>query len=206
MVDMTHADSVNRRHARDPDPYPNYRWLRENAPVSPLYSPHGAGRTWLVTSYELARACLIDPRLSNDSRKARAGQEGSEEEVTARGLLELDRPEHARLRGIVHHAFTSQATASWRPMIERECHAAIDRFAGQDGADLVADFAVPVPVAIIHEVLGIPPGERKDSGRTFDLFFRAGLAQPSDPDAYQELLGYVDFLISYKNSTRATMS
>jgi cytochrome P450 len=199
---MASAESVAGRLAGDPDPYPNYQWLRENAPVSPLYSPYGAGRTWLVTSYELVRACLSDPRLSNDSRKARAGPDNSEDEATARGLLELDRPEHARLRRIVTHAFSPQAAARWRPMIEDECHAAIDRFAGHAEADIVADFAVPVPVAVIYEVMGIPPGERKDATRTFDLFFRAGLAQPGDPDAYQELLGYVDFLIGYKRQHR----
>jgi cytochrome P450 len=199
---MIEAESVNGKLAGDPDPYPNYQWLREHAPVSPLYSPYGVGRTWLVTSYELARACLSDPRLSNDSRKARTGPDHGEDEATARGLLELDRPEHARLRRMVSHAFSPQATARWRPMIERECHAAIDRFAGRTEADIVADFAVPVPVNVIHEVLGIPPGERKDATRTFDLFFRAGLAQPNDPDAYQELLGYVDFLIGYKQQHR----
>ena len=54
----------------DPDPYPNYAWLREHAPVSELFTPHREGTTWLVTSYDLARGCLVDARLSNDDRNS----------------------------------------------------------------------------------------------------------------------------------------
>ena len=199
---MTPVEPVSGQRVGDPDPYPAYAWLREHAPVSLLFSPYGAGKTWLVTSYDLAKACLNDPRLSNDSRKARSGPDDAEDEATTRGLLNLDRPEHDRLRGMVSRAFSPQAVARWRPMIERECHAAIDRFADQTEAELVGDFALPVPVAIIHEVLGIPREERKDAARCFDLFFRAGLAQPNEPEPYQELLGYVDHLISYKGRHR----
>lgn len=195
---MTPAESARRPRACDPDPYPNYAWLQENAPVSLLYSPHGTGRTWLVTSYELARDCLSDPRLSNDSRKARTGPDLDQDEATARGLLHLDRPDHTRLRGMVSRTFSRSASERWRSLIGRECHAAVDRLAGRAEADLVSDFALPVPVAIIHEVLGVPPGARKDAARCFDLFYRAGLAQPSEQAAYQELLGYIDHLVSYK--------
>lgn len=198
---MTPAESVSRQRA-DPDPYPTYAWLREHAPVSLLFSPFGAGKTWLVTSHELARACLTEPRLSNDSRKARSGPDNAGYEATARGLLSLDRPEHTRLRGMVARAFSPQAMARWRPVIERETNAAIDRMAGRTDVDVVSDFALPVPVAVIHEVLGIPRTERKDAGRCFDLFYRAGLAQPNEPEAYQELLGYIDHLISYKRRHR----
>jgi cytochrome P450 len=194
------AVSASRRPAGDPDPYRNYAWLRENAPVSPLYSPHGAGTTWLVTSYELARACLNDPRLSNDSRKARGGPDTGQDDATARGLLNLDRPEHARLRGMVVSAFSPQAVARWRPMIERVTTQALDELAGRDTADLVTAFALPVPVAIIHEVLGVPAGERKDPARCFDLFYRAGLAQPNQAEPYVELLAYIDHLIAYKRA------
>ncbi len=199
---MTPAEPVSRQRAGDPDPYPAYAWLREHVPVSPLASLSGAGKTWLVTSYELARACLTDPRLSNDSRKARSEPDEIGDGATARGLLSLDRPEHTRLRAMVARAFSPQAVARWRPMIERETHTAIDRMAGRAEADVVRDFALPVPVAVIHEVLGVPGAERKDAARCLDLFYRAGLAQPNEPEAYQELLGYIDHVISYKRRHR----
>ncbi len=199
---MTSPQPTSRRSAGDPDPYPSYAWLRDNAPVSPLFSPYGAGTTWLVTSYELAKSCLNDPRLSNDSRKARNGPDLAEDEAAARGLLSVDRPEHARLRGIVSSAFSPQAVGRWRPAIEQACLLAIEEFAGEAETDLVASYALPVPVAVIHDVLGVPATERKDAARCFDLFYRAGLVQPGDPQAYEELLSYIDHLISYKRGHR----
>jgi cytochrome P450 len=186
------------RQAGDPDPYRNYTWLRENAPVSALYSPHVAGTTWLVTSYELARGCLADPRLSNDSRTARSGPDEGQDEYTARGLLSLDRPEHTRLRGLVNSAFSPNAVARWRPVIEQACHSAIDRFVHEGQVDLVEGYALPVPVAIIHEMLGVPESEREDPARLFDLFFRSGLAQPPETQPYHELLGYLDHIVRFK--------
>ncbi|MFD6156637.1 cytochrome P450 [Nocardia sp. NPDC060256] len=185
----------------DPDPYPNYAWLRKQAPVSAVYSPHGAGRTWFVTSYELARACLADSRLSNDKRRpmGHAEQLGEERSTTtARGLLDLDRPEHTRLRKLVSNAFSPIAAERFRPMMERLCQAAVDRFADRATADLVAEYALPVPVAIIHEVLGVPESERKDPARCFDLFYRAGLAKPPDSSCIDELIDYVDHIAEYK--------
>ena len=184
----------------DPDPYPNYAWLRQRSPVSVVFSPHGIGKTWLVTSYELGRVALADPRLSNDSRngadpvRAAAG----EDDNMARDLLGLDGIEHARLRRMVTGLFTAHAVRRWQDMIEQVCARAIDAFATAGTADLVADFALPVPVGVIHEVLGVPDHQRKDPARCFDLFFRGGLALPHDPAAYEELIAYTDHLLDYK--------
>jgi cytochrome P450 len=189
-----------RLRAGDPDPYPNYEWLRENAPVSPVFN--AAGTTWLVTSFELAKTCLSDPRLSSDSRNG-CGEFGhGQDEWTTRGLLGLDPPEHSRLRRIVAGGFSPRASARWRPAIAQICQSAIDQFAGETVADLVSCYTVPVPVAVIHEILGVPASERKEADRFLDLFYRAELIEPSDTDAYQELIAYVDEIISYKQNHR----
>lgn len=82
-------------------------------------------------------------------------------------------------------------------MIAEVCHQA-DAIAGKDSAELVADFALPVPVAVIHEVLGVPAAQRKNSSRCFDLFYRGGLARPFEAAAHDELIAYTDDLIDYK--------
>ncbi|MFD5247394.1 cytochrome P450 [Amycolatopsis sp. NPDC058340] len=186
----------------DPDPYPNYAWLRENAPVSELYLPHRDGTTWLVTSYDLARACLTDRRLSNDDRNAtgEAAPFGTGQWDPARGLLDLDRPEHSRLRGLVVGAFSAGAVERMRPMMTRVVEEAIDAFAGQGACDLVPAFSLPVPVAIIHEILGIPGHIRESPARCLDLFYKAGLTDPIDTAALADLLGYVKHLAEYKRA------
>jgi cytochrome P450 len=186
----------------DPDPYPNYAWLREHAPVSPIYSPHASTTTWLVTSNELARAALADPRLSNDDRNSAGPQApfGGGEWDPARSLLDLDRPEHTRLRRLVAGTFSPSAVEQMRPMMERVATEAIDGFIAAGECDLVHSFSLPVPVAIIHEVLGVPPPEREAPERCLDLFWRTGLTQPVDTVALRELLAYVKHLADYKRA------
>lgn len=183
----------------DPDPYPNYAWLRSRAPVSPLYSPNGVGKTWFVTSYDLGRDCLADSRLSNDDRNS-SGHSAPFPEAQydlSRGLLDLDRPAHARLRRLVTAAFTSSAVTAMRPMMKRVCSAAIDAFSSER-LDLVSQFSVPIPVGIIHEVLGVPPEERDDAHHCLDLFYRAGFTQPLDGDCVRQLVDYVRHIADFK--------
>lgn len=186
----------------DPDPYPNYAWLRENAPVSEVFTPHREGTTWLVTSYDLARGCLVDPRLSNDDRNSAGAPAafGSGQWDPARGLLDLDRPEHARLRRLVAGAFSPMAIERMRAMMTRIADEALDAMAPLGGCDFVERFSLPVPVAIIHEVLGVPPETRKDPARCLELFYKAGLTDPLDVDALDELLAYTAELARYKQA------
>lgn len=193
-----------RLPSRDPDPYPNYSWLRERAPVSMMFSPHGNGNSWFVTSYELAHAMLANPLLSNDNRNSSdwTDADAAEDNDSVRGLLAVDRPEHTRLRKLVHGAFTPNSIRRWHPAIVQICQRAVDRIARDGAADLVSAFAIPVPVQVIHEVLGIPQDQCEDPAHCFDLFYRSGLARPPDAAAEQELLGYLDHLIAYKREHR----
>jgi cytochrome P450 len=182
----------------DPDPYGNYAWLREHAPVSPLPSASGTATTWLVTSYEHAKACLVDTRLSNDARHG----VGVAPDPTAddHDLLATDAPHHTRLRKLAASAFGPRAVEALRPRIERLCAETVAQLAGRAEADLVADYTVPIPVAVIHEVLGIPEHARKAPDRCMDLFFRASLTQPRDAAAARELEEYLDGLIALKRA------
>lgn len=184
----------------DPDPYPSYALMREHAPVSPVATSDGDRNTWLVTSYELARACLTDPRLSSDSRNGGGGEPSARgrDDPIQRNLLALDPPEHTRLRRVVSAAFGAAAVARLRPRIEAACLAAIGSFGDRGSADLAPEYALAVPVAVIHDVLGIQPDRRKDPAECFSLFCRVGALGPPDPGAAEEVAGYLDELITYK--------
>jgi cytochrome P450 len=185
-----------------PDPYPMYEWLQNHAPVSQVHNTDlTSGETWLVTPYALAEECLRDRRLSNDPRYA-SGPLAEDDAREARGLLSVDGAEHKRLRGLVNEAFTRKGVAGWEPMIRRVCAEALESFDGMETIDLVEKFALPVPVGIIHEVLGVPPEARCEARRCFNLFYDAGLARPPDLNAYEELLAYMDALIAYKTDHR----
>lgn len=198
---MTRDASRAEGYAGDPDPYPQYAWLREKAPISAVHSPHSTGDTWLVTSYPPARAALADPRLSHDDR-ARKGHSAPNREGEVRGLLGLEGRDHARLRGVLNAAFSARAVQAWAPMIEQIASRAVDRFAAAGSADLVAEFALPVPVEIIHAVLGVPLEASKDPWACFDLFERAGLSAGGDAEADSELLAYSARIVAFKREHR----
>lgn len=190
---------TSSRRSGDPDPYPSYAFLREHAPVSVVAGDVGTGRTWLVTSYDLCRACLGDPRLSSDSRKIAAAVPASRERTGGieRNLLGLDPPDHTRLRRVLSAAFSASSVARLKPRIEQICMTAISGFRSRGMADLGPGYALAVPVAVIHDVLGIPQEQRKEPGDCFDLFCRMSFAD-NDSAASVAVAGYLDNLIGYK--------
>ncbi|GAA2068973.1 cytochrome P450 [Streptomyces albiaxialis] len=147
--------------------------LRETAPVRFVVLP-GGFPVWLVTGHAEARAAMTDPRLSSQGvydrlermRLAAAGEDATESRFApelARNLLNLDPPDHTRLRALVAKVFTTRAVAPLRPRIEAiadELLDAMDAGGTHGTAELLADFAYPLPIRVICELLGIPFADR----------------------------------------------
>jgi len=153
--DFTQGNNLN--------PYPHYARLRAQCPVAHMVGRSGLN-PYVVTRYEDAKAALTDPRLSNDPRVGeRAYREsGIEDAVYERTLegpthmLAQDPPEHTRMRRMVAAEFTTRRVAPLRPRIREIAEELIDVFAGKGEADLVPDFADPLPALVIAELLGVP--------------------------------------------------
>jgi cytochrome P450 len=178
----------------DLDPFPNLTWLRENAPVSLADDgPAGAG-VYFVTRYRLVRSCLTDPRLGDEPPGA--GKPSFERTV-------LDRPaeEHARMRRVLRRAFSLVSVRGLRSRIAEICRDTIDTFAAAGRADLMADYAQVIPVAVIHEVIGIPPAEQRvPPGELMDRFWQAVHAPDPDDDAVEFIEDYVRWIVDYKRA------
>jgi cytochrome P450 len=143
------------------DPYPFYAQLRAEHPVFPVRLPDGQ-TAWLITRYDDALSALKDRRFSKD--KLNAGQKQpwipAYFKPLARNMLDLDDPDHARLRGLVHKAFTPKIVESMRQGIESLTEKLLDNAQPRGRMDLVRDYALPLPTAIIAQMLGVPAGER----------------------------------------------
>jgi cytochrome P450 len=145
--------------------------------------------SYLVTEHDDARALLTDPRVCKDSREAHAlmaahrGEDApppSARFELASHMLNSDPPEHTRLRKLVNRAFTSRAVAKLRPRIEQTAYALLDAMAEYHQVDLMAAFALPLPVTVICELLEVPAGERDFfAGWSNTLLARADV-EPSD--------------------------
>ncbi|MEU6300273.1 cytochrome P450 family protein [Streptomyces erythrochromogenes] len=189
------------------DPFPLYRELREEGPVRRVVAAGGLD-AWLVTRYEDGLAALSDSRLSSDVRDASdprllAQLPGTERESMLSNMLRSDPPDHTRLRRLVSKAFTARRVAEMRPRIQAVTDRLLDAIAPAGRADLVADLALPLPVTVIGELLGVPADDRLDFQRWTDRMIMRG-AEPPDPavvnEAWQHMRAYVTGLIRDKRA------
>ncbi|HSS12026.1 MAG TPA: cytochrome P450, partial [Acidimicrobiales bacterium] len=146
------------------DPYPFYRRLRSEAPVGQI---PGIG-IWYFTRYADCEAILRDARWSNDDRKSTLYQQVLTTRAAdvpeylerLRPFIFLDPPDHTRLRGLVSAAFTPRHIERLRPRIEELVTELLDAAIARGRLEVVADLAYPLPVVIISELLGVPPGDQ----------------------------------------------
>lgn len=146
-----------------PDPYPAYRRLRESTPV--LRGPDGG---IALTRYGDCEAAFRHRGLGLPSDPMLGWTVGRPVTAEARRLLSwLTRtmmmsnpPEHTRLRRLLGSAFTPRHVAELQPQISACAKRLLDEIAGQPGADFVSEVALPLPVTVIGDLLGIPTTDR----------------------------------------------
>jgi cytochrome P450 len=135
------------------DPYPMYQRLQADDPVH--HSPLGF---WVLTRYADVIASLRDPRLIKEPIAAFVAARFGMQVPPGLGLSMLDRdpPDHTRLRGLVSKAFTPKALERLRPSIQQIVNGLLDRVEGEGEMDLIDEFAYPLPVNVICDMLGVP--------------------------------------------------
>jgi cytochrome P450 len=139
------------------DPYPIYHALRAEDPVH--LSPLGF---WVLTRYEDVVATLRDPRFAKEALAAFvAARFGVAMPGVGLSMLDRDPPDHTRLRGLVSKAFTPRVVEGLRPHIQEIVDDLLDRVEGAGAMDLIEDFAYPLPVIVICEMLGVPVADRE---------------------------------------------
>jgi cytochrome P450 PksS len=142
------------------DPFPFFARLRRDDPVCAVPVP-GWKEAWLVTRYDDVAAVLKDERFGKDP----VGVEARKQpwvppffRPLTRNMLDLDAPDHTRLRALVQKAFTPRLVEALEPRIAALTEELLDR--APKTMDLIADFALPLPATVIAEMLGIPAEDR----------------------------------------------
>src|SRR5918994_3045479 len=148
------------------NPYPTYAELRSEAPVYRAELPDGRG-VWLVTRYDDVVAVLKDERFAKDWRSAmtpeQLAQIPSIPEVMkplSENMLDKDPPDHERLRRLVSKAFTPRLIERMRPRVQEIADALLDAVEEGGEMDLIDDYAFPLPITVIAELLGVSAEDR----------------------------------------------
>ena len=134
------------------DPYPMYHRLRTEEPVH--HSPLGF---WVLTRYDDVVAALRDPRLAKEAIAGFiAARFGAPIPQMGLSMLDRDPPDHTRLRALVSKAFTPRVVEALRPHIQQIVDGLVDAAQDKGSMDLIEEFAYPLPVIVICEMLGVP--------------------------------------------------
>ncbi len=141
------------------DPWGLYRRLHRRGPIRP--GPMG---TWLVASHAAATELLRHPATSVDESQA-AGLPGFDTTrpfpaLMRQTLLFTDPPDHTRLRRLVSRGFTPKMIEGFRPRVEALVTEMLDDLRPRRRADLLSELAIPLPVAVICDLLGVREVDR----------------------------------------------
>jgi cytochrome P450 len=144
------------------NPFPFYAQLRSEAPVFPVKLPTKQ-RAWLITRYDDVLNVLKDERFAKDPRNAMTPEQLKKLpwippmfKPLDRNMLDLDSPDHTRLRALVHKAFTPRLIEQMRDQIQELANDLLDAVEPKASMDLIADFALPLPLNMIGRILGVP--------------------------------------------------
>ncbi|MFE0628828.1 cytochrome P450 [Streptomyces sp. NPDC058864] len=148
------------------DPYPAYARLRAEGRAH-WFEPSGQ---WLIPHFADVSALLRDRRLGRTylhrftheefGRTAPPPEHEPFTTLNGNGLLDLEAPDHTRIRRLVSKAFTPRTVERLTPTVQRLAGELVERLVAEGGGDLVATVAEPLPVAVIAEMLGIPAADR----------------------------------------------
>jgi len=192
MIDFTSPDLKS-------NPFPVLKELRTNAPLYRFDLPQ-QGHAWMVTRYDDALAIIKDPRIVKDIRRilppASAENIGSQADLRSVfrfHMLSADPPDHTRLRRLVSKGFTPRMIELLRGRIQDIADELLDQMQSQGQMDLINDFAFPLPITVICELLGVPVEDQQN----FRLWSNAFLNRSGMFQAYNEEMPELKAFVSY---------
>ncbi|MFJ1925375.1 MULTISPECIES: cytochrome P450 [unclassified Streptomyces] len=176
------------------NPYPYYEKMRAAGPVHSVRTDE-FDRVWLVVGYDEGRSVLADQRFGKDWRTL-PGQTGMGDPINA-NMLEMDAPDHTRLRKLVAREFTARRIEALRPRVRQITDGLLDAMVPAGRADLVDAFAFPLPITVICELIGVPDLDR-DAFRLLSNGVVSPAGATEEGDAVRAMGGYLAELIENK--------
>jgi cytochrome P450 len=189
------------------DPFPHFADARDRCPVQRVRLADGHD-AWVVLGYTAARQALNDPRISKDMLAALDGDpdvvaEGLPGPAFSRHMLNVDPPDHTRLRRLVARAFVPSRVAALEPVVRAAAEGLLDQLGSRgpdDVVDLVEGFAHPLPFQVISELLGIPEADRPQLQAWFQVLLSGWAGDPPTEavEASGRIVAYLGDLVQAK--------
>ena len=191
------------------NPHLAYRQLRSRSPVCRVRLPNGKF-AWLVTRYADALLVLKDERFAKDPVNARVDGRVPRQywlpsvvRALTRNMLDVDPPDHTRLRALVHRAFTPRRVEQVRGRVQEIADDRLDRVCRTGRMDLIGDYALPIPTTIIAELLGIPTADREKFHRWSSAIVAGDASRLAELRALPSLVAIIRYLRKLVAARRA---
>jgi len=190
------------------DPFPHFAAARRRCPVQQVRLADGHD-AWVVLGYAAARQALNDPRISKDMLAALDQDhdivaEGLPGPAFSRHMLNVDPPDHTRLRRLVARAFVPSRVAALEPAVRAVADSLLDELGSRgpdEVVDLVEGFAHPLPFQVIGELLGLPEGDRPQLHAWFRVLLGGWVGQ-APAEAVEASAGIVTYLAALVDARR----
>lgn len=183
MLEKIEVDFLSPELLRNP--HPTLARMRETTPVYHVQHKELGSYPWLLTRYSDSINLLNDERFTKDDARiprngATSGDLSPEEMMMAaagainRHMLTLDPPDHTRLRALIHKAFTPNMIRALEVRIQQITDGLIDNMQAKGQFDFIREFAFPLPVTVIAELLGVPQQDQQKFGEWSRAIIMAG--------------------------------
>jgi cytochrome P450 len=214
-------DAAHRRVRLDPrdpaffnDPYPSYAAIRAEAPVF-FWEDYGF---WCFAAHADVAVLLRDRRFGRQILHVMSREElgwpapkphlAPFDALERHSILEMEPPEHTRLRNLVNRAFVSRQVEKLGPRIAALAHERIDTFEARGAADLIEDFAAPIPIAVIADLIGVPRElgpKMLDWSHRMVAMYQFGVTRAVEDSAAQASAEFADFMRGYARARRSDL-
>ena len=148
------------------NPFPFFANLRATQPVYRIALPDKT-KVWLLSRYEDVNLLLKDARFVKDRHNAMTPEQLRKQpwvppmfRPLERTMIDVDPPDHTRLRQIVQKAFTPRLIEQMRTRVQTLAEELLDAATHKSEMDLIRDYALPLPMTLITDILGVPPRDR----------------------------------------------
>jgi cholest-4-en-3-one 26-monooxygenase len=166
------------------DPHPTYAWLRANRPIF----WDGENELWVVSRHAEVSYVSLHPDLFCSGEGVRP------KELATLSLIGLDGERHVRQRRLLNRGFSPRVMRSMEPRVRQVVTDVLDGLEGRGSCDFVTDVAIPVPLVIIAELMGLPVEDRVQLGHWSDRMMAGeGRSEPDDPVMHDAATAFAEY-------------
>lgn len=193
------------------NPYPAFAELRAYDPLHKITMQNGHS-AWLVTRYQDAEKLLRDERFVKSIRNALTPEEQAQQQSVlsqqsefgflSQHMLNADPPDHTRLRSLINLSFTPRLVEQWRERIQALTDELLDAVEGKGEMDLIDQFAFPLPMMVISEMLGVPDADRSKFRAWSNLVVEAAGNPEAFRQAADQLLAFYQYMVQLIENKR----